>query len=176
MSDGPALTLYKADSDPSWRDTAARYAAPWGLVDEVLDDYDKAIADCTELIRFNPKLASGYNGRGWIKYLTGDYDGAITDATQAIQLNPKFKDSYGTRGWARYRKGDPAGAVEDCKKAIELSKPDSVEANEDQGLLDFINGSYVNAVANWKKVVQKDIQTKRHLQSWIEKAEGLENQ
>jgi len=44
MSDGPALTLYKADSDPSWRDTAASYAAPWGLVDEVLDDYDKAIA------------------------------------------------------------------------------------------------------------------------------------
>ena len=63
-------------------------------------DYDKAIADFTEAIRLNPKIAKAYNNRGLAYENKGDYDKAIADCTEAIRLDPKFAEAYHNRGAA----------------------------------------------------------------------------
>jgi len=59
-------------------------------------DYDRAIADYTEAIRLDPKLAEAYCSRG-AAYGRGksEYDKAIDDLTEAIRLNPKYADASG---------------------------------------------------------------------------------
>ena len=52
-------------------------------------DYDKAIADCSEAIRLDPKYAVAYNQRGWAYEKKHNHDRAIADYTAAILLNPK---------------------------------------------------------------------------------------
>ena len=74
-------------------------------------DHDKAIADFTEAIRLNPKLAQAYYNRGMIYRKKGDHDKAIADFTEAIRLNPKDATPYISRGIAyaakrRPRQGD----------------------------------------------------------------------
>ena len=61
-------------------------------------DWDKAIADCSEAIRLNPKLAVVYGYRGFAYDSKGDYDNAIADYTEAIRLDSKLAVAYYSRG------------------------------------------------------------------------------
>jgi Flp pilus assembly protein TadD len=49
-------------------------------------DYGRAIADYTEAIRHDPKLASAYSGRGNAYNARGETDRADADFKQAKQL------------------------------------------------------------------------------------------
>jgi tetratricopeptide (TPR) repeat protein len=51
-------------------------------------EQDKAIADCAEAIRLDPKLAEAYYNRGFSYAEKGEYNKAIADYTEAIQLDP----------------------------------------------------------------------------------------
>jgi tetratricopeptide (TPR) repeat protein len=102
--------------------------------------------------------------------MKNDFDKAIRDATQAIQLDTKSYDAYDTRAWARYGKGDVAKALEDCQQAVKLIGTNSDEAAWDQGLMNFINSSYAQAVDSWQKAIQYDPSAQRVLQPWINKA------
>jgi tetratricopeptide (TPR) repeat protein len=53
-------------------------------------DFDRAIADYTEAIRLDPKLAIAYYERGVAYHALGDFDRAIADYTEAIRLDPKL--------------------------------------------------------------------------------------
>ena len=91
-----------------------------GFAYEKKGDYDREIADCTEAIRLDPKLAMAYNNRGVAYGLKGDYDREIADCTEAIRLDPKLAKAYGNRGFAYGRKGDYDRAIADCTEAIRL--------------------------------------------------------
>src|SRR5262245_40672190 len=52
-------------------------------------DFDRAIADYSEVIRLDPKSASAYGGRGLAYFDKGDFDRAIADYNEAIKLDPK---------------------------------------------------------------------------------------
>ena len=56
------------------------------------------MADYTEAIRLDPKLAVAYNSRGNVYYDEGDYDRAIADYNEAIRLDPKYAFAYNSRG------------------------------------------------------------------------------
>jgi tetratricopeptide (TPR) repeat protein len=52
-------------------------------------DYDRAIADYTQVIKLDPNDAVAYYNRGrTYSYEKGDYDRARADWTKALQLNP----------------------------------------------------------------------------------------
>ena len=92
-----------------------------GDADLVGKDYDRAIADYTQALQFDPKLAVAFNGRGSAYYEKNEFDRAIADHTAAIQLDPKLADAYFHRGIAySYGKHDYDHAVADYTEAIRL--------------------------------------------------------
>ncbi|HXC37069.1 MAG TPA: tetratricopeptide repeat protein, partial [Candidatus Acidoferrales bacterium] len=141
-----------------------------------LDDenFDAAIADFSNAIELDPTNSSYYNDRGWAEFKKGDFGYSIADATRAIQLDPDFGDAFGTRGWARYAAGDISGATEDCERSTKLYKPGSASFFFDHGLIDFIAKDYTQAIDDWQKAVKQEPYSKKELQPWIEKAQGLE--
>ena len=83
-------------------------------------EYDRAIADCTEAIRLDPKLAVAYNNRGFAWNEQEEYDRAIADYDEAIRLDPKYAAAYSNRGFAWHDKGEHDRAIADYTEAIRL--------------------------------------------------------
>ena len=85
-------------------------------------DTDRAIADYTEAIRLDPKLANAYNNRGTAYRDKGDTDRAIADFTEAIRLDPKYANAYVNRGLAYEKLADFARARSDFNATLGLSQ------------------------------------------------------
>jgi tetratricopeptide (TPR) repeat protein len=90
------------------------------LAYEIRGDHERAIADCEQAIRLDPKRARAYLGRGMIYEDKGDHDRAITDYGTAIELDPKLAAVYAKRGFVYEAKGDHDRAITDYGTAIEL--------------------------------------------------------
>ena len=67
-------------------------------------EQEKAIADLTESIRFNPNDATAYGARGSLMEMKKDYDGVIKDFTEVIRLEPTAL-AYCSRANGYYYKG-----------------------------------------------------------------------
>jgi tetratricopeptide (TPR) repeat protein len=81
---------------------------------------DRAIADCTEAIRLDPKSTNEYYNRGFAWWQKGDPDQAIADWTEAIRLDPKYANAFNNRGIAWWQKDDLDKATADWTEAIRL--------------------------------------------------------
>jgi tetratricopeptide (TPR) repeat protein len=82
-------------------------------------EIDRAIVDCNQAIRLDPKLGPAYGNRGNAYTEKGDLDRAIADYDQALRLNPTAT-KYGNRATAYLRKGDYATAIANYTQAIQL--------------------------------------------------------
>jgi tetratricopeptide (TPR) repeat protein len=90
------------------------------LAYEIRGDHDRAIADCEQAIKLDPKRARAYLGRGMIYEDKGDHDRAITDYGTAIELDPKLAAVYALRAIAYAKKGDKQHVIGDLRKALTL--------------------------------------------------------
>jgi tetratricopeptide (TPR) repeat protein len=87
---------------------------------EIRGDHERAIADCEQAIKLDPKRAPAYMGRGLVYEDKGDHDRAITDYGKAIELDPKLAFVYGLRAIAYAKKGDKQHVIADFQKALTL--------------------------------------------------------
>jgi len=83
-------------------------------------DFQGAIADYNQAIKFKPDYALAYLNRGSAKSNLGDKQGAIADYNQAIQLQPDYAYAYYNRGVAKKNLGDNQGAIADYNQAAQL--------------------------------------------------------
>ena len=111
-------------------------------------EYDKAIADYNDAIRFNPHLVDAYHSRGvaWVK--KGEYDKAIADFNLAIRYNAQDAESLDGRGVAWLNKGEYDKAVADFNEAIRLNAHDTV-AYFHRGLAGFNQGKFEIAATDF---------------------------
>jgi len=94
-------------------------------------DHDRAIADFTEAIRYNPKYAAAYHNRGLAYLDKKEYDQAIADYDQAIGLNPKLASAYSNRGIAYRAKGAPDRATADFDQAHALMQEEQLRSSSE---------------------------------------------
>jgi tetratricopeptide (TPR) repeat protein len=123
-------------------------------------EYDNAIADFTEAIRLNPKLAEAirlspeyalaYTARGTAYARKGKHDLAIDDYTEAIKFNTEFPFTYVSRGLAHKGKGDSDNAIVDFTEAIRLY-PKLGVAYHNRGLAHQEMGDHTKAEADFAK-------------------------
>jgi lipoprotein NlpI len=138
----------------SMQDRAAGYSNRcWAYSDK--GDPDRAIADCDDAIRLDPKLADAYLNRGKAYSDKGDFDRAIADYDQAIELNPKSSVGYNNLCDAYLDKGDNDQAITDCDQAIRLD-PKFAVAYRNRGNAYRYKGDVGNAMADYNHAILLD--------------------
>jgi len=90
-------------------------------------NYNKAIEDCTRVLKIDPNSAVTYVIRARAYYELGDIDRAIADSTQAIRRDRENIGAYSIRGAAYGKKGDMDRAIADWKAILKIN-PDADEA------------------------------------------------
>ncbi|MCL2805467.1 MAG: tetratricopeptide repeat protein [Treponema sp.] len=84
-------------------------------------EWDAAIREYTEAIRFDINYPEAYNMRGLSYRSKGDHDRAIADFSVAIGLNPNYSWAYRLRGNSHQNKGDFDRAIADQSEAIRIN-------------------------------------------------------
>jgi lipoprotein NlpI len=102
------------------------------LARQTKGDLDGAVADYTQALSLDPKIALAYYDRGLIRAQQGDFDGAIADTSQALYLDPKNVQVYYDRGFAKLAKGNLDGAQADMK---DFCNADPKDRNADHARL-----------------------------------------
>ena len=120
-----------------------------------LEDYSKALANCSKAIELDPKYANAYSHRGKTYNDLKDYRKALADYSQAIELDPKYAKAYFGRGNTyRYLK-DYRKALADYSQAIELD-PEFAEAYGARGKTLQALEDYPEALADFSKAIELD--------------------
>ncbi len=103
-----------------------------------MNDYDRAIADCTKSIKLGPArdaidsssgqhlgskrtLADYFVRRGNAYQGKQNYDTAIADYTEAIRIVHKYALAFKRRALAKEKKGDKVGAAADMASAKKIN-------------------------------------------------------
>ena len=73
-----------------------------GNILDLSRDYQGAIKDFSEAIKFNPDYTMAYNNRGIIKGSLQDFEGALEDFNKAVELEPEYADAIYNRGNAKF--------------------------------------------------------------------------
>ena len=116
-------------------------------------DYDRALADHTEAIKLDPKLADAYNNRGVTFRTKDEYARAITDYNEAIRLNPKADSYYYNRCWARAFVGRLDPALSDCNESLRL-KPGDEATLRVRGLVNLKLEQFDKAIADYDAAIR----------------------
>ena len=62
-------------------------------------DFDRAIAEYTEVLRLSPAHARAYNNRGYSYYKKNNLDLALADYDEAIRRDPKLRGPTAIAAW-----------------------------------------------------------------------------
>ena len=70
-----------------------------GLSKYHLEDYEGAIADCSQAIRLNPYIHDIFDLRAMSRIKEADYDSAAVDFTRAIEMDKDNRDYWFNRAY-----------------------------------------------------------------------------
>jgi len=86
-------------------------------------EYDRAIADYSEVVRLNPQDAVAFYSRGFAYHYKADRDRAFADYKTALELKPELASQPMLQCvFYKSAKGEsPDKAIEDCSKTINTS-------------------------------------------------------
>ncbi len=120
-----AIATGDRDTTPLENPTNAREFCDRGFFYNDVHEFDKAVADFTEALRLDPKLADAYYGRGVAWGSQGENDKAIADVSEALRLNPEFGLARVDRGRGYYSKGEYDKAIADFNEGMRLCPKDA---------------------------------------------------
>jgi lipoprotein NlpI len=133
-------------------------------------DYDGAIADYTQALQINPKIAAAYYHRGLAQQAKNDLDSAVGDYGRAIQLDPTIALAYYNRGLLEEQRDHLDLAVSDYNQALELD-PKNFQAYYNRGVAKQAMGNLDGALADLELFCQSDAKNNyvdyAHLYLWI---------
>ena len=118
-------------------------------------DFERAVADYSQVIGYYPKNMYAYFCRGFAYFRSGKLDRAIADYTQAIQLNPNNHQAYHNRGAAYDQAGDHDSAMADYNQAIQLN-PTGGHPYVGRGAVFYKKGDLDRAIADYQQAIRLD--------------------
>jgi Tfp pilus assembly protein PilF len=118
-------------------------------------DYDQAIADLNNAIKFEPNAADAYMNRAIARSNMNDIYGAIKDYDKAIIIGPVNDKMYMERAALKSGIGDITGAINDISNAIKLNPNDKKYYNQ-RGIFYGMNSLFKNAIADFTSAIAID--------------------
>lgn len=115
--------------------------------------YDQAIRDFDDSIKFDPTNDKAFNNRGVVYRTKGDYDRSIADFTEALKLNPDYANAFANRAESYQKKGDRERALSDLNEAIRL-EPTMANAWNDRCWVRAQAGAVQDALADCNEAVR----------------------
>jgi hypothetical protein len=89
-----------------------------GYMYQAQGEFEKSIAEYSEVVRISPDHISAYYNRGLVYYEDKRYDRAIEDFDKVLGLRPDYAGAFINRGNAYYRQGIYGEAAEDYATAV----------------------------------------------------------
>jgi len=83
-------------------------------------EYEKAIADCNQVLRIDPNSSVTYTVRARAYFEIGDMDRVIADCTKAISNDRNNLSAFNIRASAYSIKGDYDRAIKDWQAALRI--------------------------------------------------------
>jgi tetratricopeptide (TPR) repeat protein len=109
----------------------ARALAPFrsSLENLMHGEYEQAIADCNQVLRYDPNSSVTFTIRARAYYELGDLDKAIADTTQAIRFDRNNVGAFTLRASAHTKKGDLDRAISDWQAVLRID-PNNDDAKQ----------------------------------------------
>ncbi len=114
--------------------------------------YEKALADFSEVLRLRPNYGKGYYNRGEMHAGLGDYDKALADFDLALRYGYGEGVVYTARGFGNYQKGRVDAAIADYSRAISRNRGD-FEAYTLRGDAYYANGRHPEAIRDYQQAM-----------------------
>jgi tetratricopeptide (TPR) repeat protein len=117
-----------------------------------LDQPDKVIADCDQVLKLEANSASAFQlrARAWIA--KDQTEKAIADLSEVLKLQPDRTDAYRMRGDAWRKQKDYEKAGGDYSRLLRLS-PNDCEAYNYRGMCRYEKGEYEKAIADFNEAL-----------------------
>ena len=125
------------------------------LLQTVKRDFDGAIGDFTNTIRYARGNAKAHYHRGQVYLLQGKVDAARSDFDETIRLEPQNKKAFLNRGLCAAQMRDFAAADEDFSAAIRLD-PSYAKAYYNRGELWVCQGEHARALPDLNEAIRLD--------------------
>lgn len=115
-------------------------------------DKSAALADMSEAIRLQPRMAGLYINRAYLRYNQDDYFGAMADYDYAIELEPLNVTALFNRALLLAEVSANDRALSDFTKVLDLN-PDDYRALYNRAVIYGKKGMYAEATADINKVI-----------------------
>jgi Flp pilus assembly protein TadD len=126
-----------------------------GKAHQLHDEYDRAIEDFNQAIRFDPTDAHAFACRGTAYSHKGDLDRAVADYNEAIRLDPQNAVYHHVRAWLHHGQGDYDRAIADFDQAIRLDPTDAASFAS-RGYAHVAKRDFDRAIADYGQAIRLD--------------------
>lgn len=116
-------------------------------------DYDGALSDMSDAIRFMPRNAKLYFNRALLWQLKKDKDKAFEDINKALEIDARETNALNSRGILSLERGDYDGALRDLNEVVRL-KPKYDHAYAMRGFYWQQRGDLDRALADLNRAVE----------------------
>lgn len=131
-------------------------------------DFDRAVADYSQVVQLYPQDRNAYICRGEANRYKRDFDQAIADYTQAIDIDPNDGLAYVNRAVAYSQKDDFGHAFVDYARAIELNPRDE-RAYLNRGISYKSSGDIDSAIADFDQAIEISSTFRTHRNAYLQR-------
>ncbi len=123
LQESKAPSRSNSKNDQASREQAERFLS------KIKHEHEQALADYTEAIRLDPKVAWYYMARGTLNAACGEMEKSLTDLNEALRRDPKDANGFTLRSQVYEYQGNLDKAIADMSEVIRLNPqaPDAYE-------------------------------------------------
>jgi lipoprotein NlpI len=118
-------------------------------------DYQDAVRDFTQALKFAPDSSDALYNRGGAYSKLGLWDDALADFNALLKIVPNDPNTFYARAWVQAQRGEDEAAIADLDRVLELA-PDDQEALLDRGGLNIRAGRYDDAIRDFTQLLKLD--------------------
>lgn len=117
-----------------------------------MEEDEKDIALCTQLIEKNSNNDVAYRNRGAAFIYIDEIEKGLNDLNKALEINPSYDNIY-QRGWNYITIGRHAEAIRDFSKLIEID-PVRYDSFYSRGWAYITSGDFQNAILDFSQLIK----------------------